>query len=115
MKNRKGDPNIDWSFTSCDLPPMKDPPQGLGGAQSQRDCGLQPRVGAQRLPWVIIEIGINANGVAAMLGIRTNLPRASEMQRVQNQADRQLPDAGALSDSIPEKAFRGSEVFSMPY
>ena len=37
------------------------------GVQSQRDCDLQPKVGAQRLPWVNIANLTNPNGVVANL------------------------------------------------
>ena len=35
--------------------------------QSQRDCGLQPRVARNELPWVMAGKIINPNGVAALL------------------------------------------------
>jgi hypothetical protein len=34
-------------------------------SQSQRDCGLQPKVGAQRLPWVTDYQNINRKAVVA--------------------------------------------------
>ena len=37
----------------------------VGVFQSQRDCGLQPKVGVQRLPWVIVQQITNRNAVVA--------------------------------------------------
>ena len=45
-------PNGGEGWDEGDIAQDTDYAKWCGGKQSQRDCSIQPRVGAQRLPWV---------------------------------------------------------------
>ena len=41
--------------------------------QSQRDCGLQPKVARKELPWATVLKTINPNGVVANVAVKMGL------------------------------------------